>query len=499
MTDEMRPEPISGLFGRGFNSSIAASCALVLLLVATSGFAIASDQKSDPNPCNLSAADAAGLSHDLSTDLQGGYVYVATVARIAKEEKFEVLDCLADHARSGKEKFPGGGWKLYGLYAGLGSPVQYPATHATTEDWNVLLHRLQRWVDARPNSITAPVALATANINFASEARGSGFADTVTESGWKLFEERIAEANRVLQKASALPTKCPEWYVDMLLIARDQGWDATQSREIFEEAIKSEPDFYYPAQTLAYSLLPKWGGEPGETEKFAQEIADRFAGDQGDILYYRIASAPFIIRGGDDDPKLSWERIVRGYEASEKKYGASLYNLNRIAFMSMHFGGDIVLANKAMTRIGEQWDKDTWGTREDFDMVKKLAAEQGPSMAEILAIEAAAKSNAQTPEGARYQVAFEKTYRDLLRHCAVEHAGAPDPNGSKFETLTNVGAKGTVEDMKISATGPIALCLDEKLRAFQQEKATPFPPPPQTPYWVRLDLDWADYTPVASN
>jgi len=501
VTDAIHSESTPSFFGRDFKyvSSVLRSCALALLVLATGVFATAADQKSASNPCNISSAEAAGLNHDLSTDLQTGNVYVATIARILKEERFDVLDCLADHARSGKERFSGGAWKLSTLYVGLTNPVQYPIVHATQQDWNVLLQRLQHWTVARPNSITAPVALALANSGFAYDARGESTADTVTESGWKLFEERMTEANRILEQASTLPTKCPEWYLAMLDVARNRGWDATHSRALFEEASKFEPGYSYFAQALAYSLTPRWGGEAGGTEKFSQEVADRVGGDQGDILYFQIASANYIVRGTEDDPKLSWERIVRGYEASEKQYGTSLSNLNRMAYLAMSFaGGDVVFANKAITRIGEQWDKETWGSKEYFDQVKQLAAEQGPRMAEIFAIEAAAKSNAQTPEGARYQIAFEKTYRELLRQCAITHGGTPDAFGSKFESLTKVGAKGTVEDMKISAMGPIAACLDRELKSFQQARATPFPPPPQTPYWIRLDLDWADYTPVAT-
>jgi hypothetical protein len=68
----------------------------------------------------------------------------------------------------------------------------------------------------------------------------------------------------------------------------------------------------------------------------------------------------------------------------------------------------------------------------------------------------------------------------------------------KFKVFVSVGAKGTVEENKIYSMGPVVDCLDDKLRALQQTKKKTFPPPPQAPYWVRLDLDWADFAPVAS-
>jgi outer membrane biosynthesis protein TonB len=66
-----------------------------------------------------------------------------------------------------------------------------------------------------------------------------------------------------------------------------------------------------------------------------------------------------------------------------------------------------------------------------------------------------------------------------------------------FMTLTNVGAGGTIEDVRIASSSGFAMCLYEKLHALQLAKATPFPPPPQAPYWVRLDLDWAEFAPAA--
>ena len=36
-------------------------------------------------------------------------------------------------------------------------------------------------------------------------------------------------------------------------------------------------------------LLPKWYGKPGDAEKFAETIADRLGGPQGNFVYFAIA------------------------------------------------------------------------------------------------------------------------------------------------------------------------------------------------------------------
>src|SRR6266436_7696609 len=472
---------------------------LLLLIFAWSRLSSAAEQNANSNPCTSSETDAAGLNGDLSVDIHALHNFIDTAARILKEEKFVELDCLADQARSGKERLPGGLWKIHLLYQGLRQAVPYPL-HATQEDWTHLFQRLQRWVKARPESITARVALALAYLDYAHDARGSGYASTVSESGWKLFEQRTAEAKRILKEASALATKCPEWYVAMQMVSVNQGWSVTEARALFEEANKFEPEYYTYARDLAYYLLPKWSGDLGDTEKFVQEIADRIGGDKGDILYFQVAAADYVICGCDGNPDLSWDRMKRGFEASEKRYGVSMPNLNRIAYLATYFGErDLIYADKILTRIGDQWDVETWGRQEDFAKIRQWVSAVAPIAAQERAIEDAAKADEQTPEGAGYKAAFERTYRELLQNCVLTDGGSVTQWEGRFETLTNLGANGAVEKFGIQSMGPVVTCLGKKLQTSQQQNASLFPPRPHAAYWVELRLDWAEFAPVAAN
>jgi len=486
-------DPIAGSCARYFGSfAVVRNCMLALFLVAASGLAVAAvTQPSKPNPCNLTASDAASMNSDFSTDVHAADKYMSAIAGMLKGETFGQLDCLADRARSEKERFPGGAWKLRTLYLALYNPVQYPVMRATQDEWTSHLQRLKQWTGANPQSTTARVALARAYIGYAYDARGARNSGTVSESGWKLFKERTAEAKRILKEASTLPTKCPEWYAAMLLVAQNEGWAAADARALFDEAFKSEPGYFYDARVLANYLLPKWTGQKGVTEKFIQDIADRIGGDQGDIFYFQVAIAPHLICGCEDDANLSMARIGHGLEASEKRYGVSMLNLNLVALVATRSNpGDPILADKVLTRIGEQWDEETWTEKKDFDMAKSFAS----FMARRLTIETTADSNMQTPEGLRYKSSFEKPYKELVQQCV-------QPGGSqvgRFKALTNVGSNGTVEDVRIYSNSPAAHCVYDKLRALQQQKDTVFPPPPHSSYWVKLDLDWAEFAPVAA-
>ena len=128
---------LPGLLARYFRSFRALRAGALALMLALASVAFAADQKSNPNPCKLSDAEAAGLNRDLSTDIHATGDYGSVIARILKQEKFEQLVCLADQVRSGKERFSGGTWKIHILYEGLERPVE-PPMHATSEDWNML-------------------------------------------------------------------------------------------------------------------------------------------------------------------------------------------------------------------------------------------------------------------------------------------------------------------------------------------------------------------------
>jgi hypothetical protein len=472
-------------------------CALVLL-ASTSAFAITADQKPNANLCGLSDNDAAGLSRDLGTDVHAVRVYKDTISRMLHAGNIEQLDCVADRARSNKERFPGGMWKLHELYKGLSEPVPYQ--HATQEDWKRLLELLQSWVGEHPKSITARVALASALINYAWDARGSGYSDKVSESGWTLFTQRIAEAQQVLKDASEdLSAKCPEWYVVMQNVAQNEDWSIAEMRSLFDEAYKFEPGYYYYGRALAYFLLPKWNGAPGDTEKFVQGISDHIGGEQGDIFYFQVASSNDLICGCEDQPDFSSERIKRGYEASEKRYGLSMVNLNRMAYLAVHYGEtDPIFADQAFTRIGDQWDEEVWKSERDFQATKNWATQMVPITIANRAKEAAALDNLRTPEGARYQLAFEKTYRGLLNECVRTDGANVSEWKGKFETMIMVGGNGFVEDGGIHSAGPIVMCIYQKMRASHEQKLALFPPPPKPSYWVRVDLDWGAFAPVAS-
>ena len=110
--------------------------------------------------------------------------------------------------------------------------------------------------------------------HYAWNARGSGFADTVTEEGARLFEERLAIAEAALESAWRLdPTD--EWIAnDMLIVEKGQGKGRDRMELWFRRAMALNTNNYAACSRKLTYLEPKWYGSPEEVLSFGRECVN---------------------------------------------------------------------------------------------------------------------------------------------------------------------------------------------------------------------------------
>lgn len=349
----------------------AATTALLSVFLC-SPLSAQSPNRIDPRSLPVAALQAAAQSADnevTESDSQPVRAFRVTVRHLFDDEKFDELEAIAAKARSQKEHFLGGAWKLTLFYATIQGPGSLTSTDAA---WTAHMERLRRWVDAKPESVTPRVALAQAYLRFAWKARGNGTGNTVTSDGWKLFGQRVQQARETLEKAETVSTKDPQWYRDMQIVAVAQGWDRSQADDLLQKASDFEPNYFYFYSAHANYLLPKWYGKPGDAETFAQTIADRLGGPEGDLVYFEIALADNCCKAREQMPNLSWDRVKQGFAALEKLYGSTNHDLNAIAFMAAR-QKDSEFAQQVFTRIGNNWDEPVWGSKVNFDKSKEAS------------------------------------------------------------------------------------------------------------------------------
>jgi len=404
--------------------------------------------------------------------------YMAVISRLFAEERWEELETIAASARQSRSRFLGGGWRLYTFYVGLcASPCD-----GSEESLRESIQHLQRWAAKDPQSATAQVALADKYYDYAWIARGNGYADLVSAESWKLYKERIGLAREALETARQLKTKCPHWFAVMQKVARGQGWELQQIRASLNEAIAFEPKYYYTYLEYAFTLQPKWMGEEGDPEHFAEEIANKLGGKEGAEVYYRVANrltCTGCAESASTFGRMSWDRIKEGYSAIAEHYGAAPHQVNEIARLAV-MAKDRSVAQGAFLQIGDRWDENVWHTLEYFQAAKAWATE---APIEFKTAWTAAAGAARTPDGAEYSIRvraeFESRNAAVLKGCEES-----TKDSGEFDVALKLAKSGEIQDVKQWPPTKLSECVIPKL-----SKAT-FAPPPSDNYWILIPINF---------
>jgi hypothetical protein len=243
------------------------------------------------------------------------------------EERFEKL-------REARQSDPSKVHDLLTLYASVADPAFVGA-----EDYPTLCAELGAWRDALPESPTPLVALADAHIRWAWEARGSGPALTVSEEGWKLFHTRLDEARRMSERAIELGARDGQPFRCLITVGMAESATKEELRELLDAGRKIDPLYVGMYEQMAIALMPRWGGDPGDVERFANEVATLVPGDDGLELFGLIAyqihqyecNDPVTILWGQYDRKL----LARSADVLAQRYPKSQGLVQFTAYMAM--------------------------------------------------------------------------------------------------------------------------------------------------------------------
>jgi len=330
------------------------------------------DYGSPSKPATVPKSEGSEVVHQAPGLYDLEATYQAHIKSILAQEDFASLETEVRDARLRQTRAQGGAWKLYLFYEAVASPLS--DKQSTDPDWQSQFAVLKKWIAARPDSAAAHIALAEAYVNYAWRGRGDGYANTVSRSGWERFNERIDIAKAALIDAAKTQEKCAYWYEVMQAIALAQGWDKSQARELFDDAATFAPNYYHFYREYANFLLPKWYGEDGEMQAFAEEVSSRLPDRDGSIIYFELASllACQCDNARDSLDGMSWPRIKQGYKNLEAEYGTSKRKANRFAYMS-YLAKDKSAAQEPFSQLGDDWEQTVWQNAADYQIAKKWA------------------------------------------------------------------------------------------------------------------------------
>jgi len=125
---------------------------------------------------------------------------------------------------------------------------------------------------ARPANDPGPLVFKGVRYkDWAWEARGAGYAHTVTEEGWELFRQRLAVAKKSLQAAWKADPTDPRAPTQMIPVIMGQSGSKPEMEMWFTRAMQNNPDNRVACGFKLYFLYPRWHGSHREMVAFGRE------------------------------------------------------------------------------------------------------------------------------------------------------------------------------------------------------------------------------------
>ena len=293
------------------------------------------------------------------------------ISQHLEQENFAALDAMALQFRLSKERLADGEWKLYVFYQALARPPQGEA--ATDTEWEIHLGKFKKWSKQVSTSITPRVAWGWALTEYAWRARvqGQDWHGISEDAGGKVFQQRLQQAEKVLNDTGKATTKCPHWYLVMLKVGLGQLWDRSKYDNVYSAGIALEPRYTYLYLAKAYHLLPRNRGGQDEWIKYAGDVYSRLGDKEGALTYYLITSHIRTEFGEKllQQNQLSWLKLREGFRALEETYGVTNTRMNEMAWMAW-LAKDQGAAQGLFTRIGANWDDTIWKYKVTFDQAR---------------------------------------------------------------------------------------------------------------------------------
>lgn len=193
--------------------------------------------------------------------------------------------------------------------------------------WSPNRHELaEQWHVAMGDEGMGCHALATAAYGDAMAARGSGFANTVSDAAWDRMHEKMAEAHALLDACPDRVKDTLPWHVSKLAFTYQSTSKRGDRSAQFDKAMQAWPDassIYVVAMNYA---LPVWGGSFKQMEEVAQLALAKTRQATGRAVYSQLYAETLAQSGTDSfaDAHADWDLMKASFRDREA-YGAAAY------------------------------------------------------------------------------------------------------------------------------------------------------------------------------
>lgn len=247
----------------------------------------------------------------------------------------------------------------------------YSLAFRNQNDWSKSYARIQELKKAHPGKAFIALAEASYWNAYAWDARGGGYASTVTPDGWQLFHERLGKAEQVLLDSKAYASALPPWYDDMLAVQTTLDRSPEQKMRTFLEGAKRFKTYYPLYFTMLNFLTPKWGGSWEQVDKFVAWSVENTKDVDGTTMYARLYWVAYQSLRPEEklfrDTRASWPKMKKGFEDMMARHPKSKWNLNNFAKFAC-VAGDKTTFSALRRQIGNDVMEEAWPGPETLDL-----------------------------------------------------------------------------------------------------------------------------------
>lgn len=320
---------------RTHNLAIPRACALLLAMLASMASSHATGNQPQPGP------------HAVMTDcLKGGDDHDQMVERLRtlyRSQKFDVLDPMLACLMRGSSRFASGRMGSSAVYWMFRR--QMPAPGANLGE----IQYIQAWRQQRPDSIFSEFANLRYKYAMAWNSRGSGYAQSVSDDRWKVFNQGLVDTERALLGASNDLRQTPIWQNLLFATVLDTKDSQSQPRVVFDEGVKRWPTYYDFYEVGLSRLLPRWGGSWERVDSFVDYWSEQLKASEGESLYARLYVSVITNAATANQTKINWPRMKRSLDDLIARYPDPVHK-NMAASVACAYG-DPVYYKSAFQRI----------------------------------------------------------------------------------------------------------------------------------------------------
>ena len=173
---------------------------------------------------------------------------------------------------------------------------------------------------------------------YAWDARGRGYASTVTKEGWNLFYERLGVSEEILIRTKSISSKSPVWYQLMYQPIFHLKKPEEIKEKLYSEGFSRHSNFLPLYILKRNQLRPRWGGSWEEVDDFINWSSENTQKNEGMGMYARLYFGVYTNLRRDEnlyeDTFADWRKLKSGLRDLVRIYPTSQFHKNIFALLA---------------------------------------------------------------------------------------------------------------------------------------------------------------------